>query len=420
MDMLDAANLGLLPAFATSLAIGLLIGLERERAPSAKAGLRTIALTALFGTLCALLGDFTSSAWIPAAGLLVVGLMIVAAYHHDGQTAENADDPGTTTVIAVLLAFGLGVLVYFDHGNLAVIVAIAATALLYFKPELRGALQRFSRRDLLSVLQFCALTFVILPMLPDQGYGPYGALNPRRIWLMVVLISGLSLVGYIALRLLGQRRSTVLLGIFGGMVSTTATTLLFSRQGRDGRMVPLASRVILIANLVLLVRLGVLAAVVAWRFLPTLLPVLGCALAAGAVATFLTRQTGPDDDLPQPETANPTELRAALGFGAAFAVVLFLAAWLTDVAGTHGLYAIAVISGLTDTDAITLSTLQLFDLGNISADTALTAIVLALLANQTVKLALVRSLGGTALFRHCAGPMLLTGAVAAVAAAVLR
>ena len=148
MDVLDSAGLGLLPVFGTSLAIGLLIGLERERKPGAKAGLRTIALVAVSGTLCAMMGEISSSAWVPTAGLLVVGLMMIAAYHN---VPENAEDPGTTTIVAVLVAYALGALTYFGYGNLAVAIALAITALLYFKPELRGILQRFQRRDLLSL-----------------------------------------------------------------------------------------------------------------------------------------------------------------------------------------------------------------------------------------------------------------------------
>jgi len=177
-ELLDSAGLELLPVFATSLAIGLLIELERERNPYAKAGLRTIALTTLFGTLIALLAEVTATPWLPAAGLLAVSAMIIVAYL-DEQNSAAQSDPGTTTVIAVLLAYGLGMLTYLGHGNLAIALAVIITALLYFKPELRGLLQRFGRSDLLAVLQFVALTFVVLPVLPDRGYGPYGALNPH-------------------------------------------------------------------------------------------------------------------------------------------------------------------------------------------------------------------------------------------------
>ena len=186
-----------LPQFLTSLAIGLLIGLERERNPSAKAGLRTFALVAVFGTLAGLLSTKANSPWLLIAGLLAVAVMIVAAYINNPK--EN-NDPGTTTVAALLICYSLGVLVWYGSPKLAVMLAIATTTLLYFKPELQDISHRLTRRDLVSILQFSVLSFVILPILPDQNYGPYDALNPYHIWTMVVLTSGLSLAGYVALR----------------------------------------------------------------------------------------------------------------------------------------------------------------------------------------------------------------------------
>ncbi|MFO7190509.1 MAG: DUF4010 domain-containing protein, partial [Pseudomonadota bacterium] len=280
---LDTTHLGKLPAFVIAAGIGLLIGLERERVPNARAGLRTCALTALFGALAALIGDATQSQWVVAAGLLAVAAMIIAAYV-DGDEVPGS---GSTTVIAVLLAYGLGVLAYLEETHLAVSLGLATTALLYFKTEFAGMMQRFDRKDLLAVLQFGALSVVVLPLLPDEGFGPYGALNPYRIWLLVVLISGLSLAGFIALRLLGSRRSAIPLGIFGGMVSTTATTLSYARFGRDPASAPLAKQVILVANLVLPVRLAVVAAIVAPSFFFShAAPVLGVSFVVGGIATW--------------------------------------------------------------------------------------------------------------------------------------
>jgi hypothetical protein len=195
---LAAGDFAPLAAFLTSLAIGLLIGAERERNPAAKAGIRTFALTSVFGTLAAMLGERSGGAWLPAVGLAIVGLAIVAAYHRAPAAPE--EDPGTTTVIALVAAYALGALSWYGERSLAVTLAIGVTALLYFKPELHGILQRFERHDLLSILQFATLSFVILPVLPDKPYGPYGALNPHQIWLMVVLtVGGRALAGQVIL-----------------------------------------------------------------------------------------------------------------------------------------------------------------------------------------------------------------------------
>ncbi len=417
IGFLEATGLAPLPAFLTSLALGLLIGLERERNPASKAGLRTFALVALMGTLASLIAEKTGSPWMLAAGLALVGLMMIAAYARD---AGEAADPGTTSVAAVCVCYGLGALIWLGYPTLAVMLGVITTMLLYFKPELRGLSQSLTRQDLLSILQFAALSFVILPVLPDQNYGPYSALNPHQIWLMVVLISGISLAGYVALRLTGGRHGVLLLGLFGGLVSSTATSMVYARHARDPGMLQLAAVVILTANLVVPVRLAVLAGVVSPAIVPLLAPALGAALACGAVGTLywwhkLSRQPV----LEVPEIRNPTEIRAALGFGLLFALVLLCSAWLSDVAGSRGLYAVALVSGLTDVDAITLSTLRLYDLGTLQPLQAVSAIVLALVSNIAFKLGLVFAVGGAVLARRCAPPMLAAAAGAGVVVMLL-
>lgn len=211
-----------MPAFLTSLAIGLLIGLERERSPAAKAGLRTFALVALFGTISGLLVEIIDSPWFLFGGLLTIGLMTAAAYFRDN---DPKSDPGTTTVAAIIMCYGLGAIIWFGYSTFAVMLGTMATILLYYKSELRGISQSLTRRDLISILQFSVLTFIILPILPNNNYGAYNMLNPHQIWLMMVLIAGISLAGYIALRLVGARFGAPLLGLLGGLVSSTATTL---------------------------------------------------------------------------------------------------------------------------------------------------------------------------------------------------
>ena len=419
LDFLQGGELEHLPQFITSLAVGLLIGLERERSPAAKAGLRTFALVALFGTVAAMLSEEIGTPWVLTGGLLVIGLMIIAAYWHEREA--NAD-PGTTTVAAVVLCYGLGAMIWHGHSALAVMLAIVTTLLLYFKAELSGITQNFSRRDLMSMLQFAVLSFIILPILPDRNFGPYDALNLRQIWLMVVLISGVSLAGYVALRFVGQRYGVALLGIFGGLASSTATTLVYARRSNEseglGRM---AVVVILLANLVVLVRLCIVSAVIAPAILPQLLPVLGSGLAFGlAAAAFWWYQLRQQSDMLIPEVSNPTELRTAVGFGLLYAVVLFFAAWLSDTAGSGGLYVVALVSGLTDVDAITLSSLRLFGLDKLPAIDAVTAIGLGIIANIGFKLGLVFFIGGPLLAKRCALGMTLTASGIGLALLVLK
>src|SRR5690606_11134229 len=154
-----------------AMAIGLLLGLQRERTPSAKAGLRTFALVGLFGGVAALLGQATGGTWIVVTGLVLVGLMIIAAYLNPVEGPEA--DSGTTTIIALLLCYALGVMVWYGYSRLAIALGIVATALLQFKPELHGVTRKLSRSDVASILQFAVLSFVILPYLPNEGFDRY-------------------------------------------------------------------------------------------------------------------------------------------------------------------------------------------------------------------------------------------------------
>ncbi len=407
-----------LPQFLASLAIGLLIGLERERRPSSKAGLRTFALVALMGTLAAMLSSKIGSPWLLVTGFCIVGVMIIAAYL-TSPTEEN--DPGTTTVAALLLCYALGALIWYGQTTLAVMLAIITTTLLYFKPELRGITKRLTRRDLVSILQFLVLTFVILPILPNQNYGPYDTFNPHQIWMMVVLISGLSLAGYVALHWTSQRYGAPLLGLLGGLVSSTATTLVYARHGKISEvMARVSAVVILLSSQVVLMRLTVLSAVVSPNLLAKLLPVMGLGLLFGlAVTLFDWRKLHTSSDLPMPKTSNPTEILTALSFGLLYAVVLFFSAWISDIAGSGGLYVVALISGLTDVDAITLSSLRLFDLNKLSDDQAVIAISLAFLSNMIFKFGLVVFIGGTTLAKHVATGFLAMGVGVAVGLVML-
>ena len=370
-------------AFAASLGIGLLIGLERERRPTAKAGVRTFALIALLGTLAAIVGEST---WTIPVGLAAVVATLIAAYWRE----PPGEDPGTTTVAAAGVCYLLGGLAGFGQPGLAGALGIGVTALLYFKPEIEGFSTALERHEQVSVLQFLIVTFIVLPILPDRGYGPYGALNPRHIWLMVVLVSGIGLASYIALRLAAGRPGLAMTALLGGVLSSTAATVLYARRSRESpAMERLALAVVPLTNLVPLARIALLATVVAPTILASLAPVLGAALGCGlAAAAFLLR--GIDSrEAPVPASRNPAELGTALRFAALYAVVLLASAWLADVAGERGLYATALVSGMVDIDPIVLSTLNLFGEQRVAAPAAVQAIALAYLANVAFKLAVL-------------------------------
>ncbi|WP_199102829.1 MgtC/SapB family protein [Aquitalea sp. ASV11] len=389
-----------LPLFVTSLAIGLLMGVERERKHHTLAGIRTFPLTAIFGTLAAML-DAASHGVL----LQTVGLLAVASFGFLPERCADSDktEPRTTTVASLLVIYCLGALVWHGYGGVAVAVGIVATALLYLKPELSGLTHKLDRRDLLSLLQFAALSFIVLPLLPNRTFGPYQAVNPHQVWLMVTLIVGISLSGYLAVKLLGQRVGGPLLGILGGLVSSTATSLIYAREARANPLsLNLGTAVILLANLVLFVRLLVLAAVVQSSVLPAaawvLLPGLLCGLSA---ALWQLRQHNNGQPQPELQLSNPSEMKLALGFGAMFALVMFCAAWLNAEFGSKGVYVVALISGLNDVDAISLTAFNLFGENRLDGQQVATTLVLAITANNVFKFSLIASLGGSALARRC-------------------
>jgi uncharacterized membrane protein (DUF4010 family) len=387
-------------AVGGGLGIGLLIGLERERNRATKAGVRTFALVSLLGTLAALAGIYVNTDWLLPAGLLAVTGMLIVSYARVGP----GEDPGTTTVAAAGVAYLLGALAGLGEAPLATALAIVVTALLYFKPELESVTAALSREEQVSMLQFLVITFIVLPILPDQAYGPFAVLNPRQIWLMVVLIAAVGVASYIAMRIAGERHGVLLTGLLGGLVSSTATTALYARRSAEvPGSAPVALVVVSLANLVLLVRVSAYSAVVAPAILPSLLPVLGAGLVAGGVVVaFLHVRAERATRLALPTARNPAEIGMALRFGALYALVLFVAAWLQDAIGTHGLYLATALSGLADVDSGALTALNLFGEGRAGAGTAVAAIAIAIASNMLFKLAILAWLGKDLFWRALA------------------
>jgi uncharacterized membrane protein (DUF4010 family) len=395
-------------AFATALGIGLLIGMERERRPDSAAGLRTFSLVAMLGCLFALLEERSGSSWLLAVGLLVIAAAMIASNFSSQQEEQYR---GFTSEAAIIVTYGLGAAVWFGYATLAVMLAIATTVLLYFKAELKQFSQRTTPKDINSILQFAVLSLVILPILPSEDFGPYSAINLRQIWYMVVLISGLALAGYLALRIIGARHGAAVLGIFGGLASSTATTMMFSRHARDhGNLVRMSAIVILIANIMVMLRIAIVAGIVAPGLFTPIAIVFACGVVPGLALTLLGWRTlASAGELPMPEVRNPTELKTAISFGLLYAVVLLASAWLQDKSGSSGLYIVALASGLTDADASVLSTLRLFKLEVVDGSAAVVAVTLALMANLVFKIGLVLSIGGSQLARFALPGLLAIG-----------
>jgi uncharacterized membrane protein (DUF4010 family) len=387
---------------ALALGLGLLMGLQRQRVDSHVAGIRTFPLIALFGALMALTAP-AFGPWLVAAGLVALAVVLVVA---NLIKLRREGNPGMTTEIAVLLMYGLGAYLVVGHTEAAVAVGGVSVLLLYLKEPMHRAVGAMSERDLTAVMQFALVTLVVLPVLPDRAFGPYAVLNPFRIWLMVVLIVAINLAGFVAHKLSAAQTGALLGGVVGGLVSSTATTVSYARrsQGQGGEApsaAALATLVIVVASTISLLRVMVEVAVAAPRQFAQIGAPLGALLAwmllLAALAWWRGRRSQTDK---VPEAENPAELRPALVFGAVFALVTLAVAFVKEHFGDAGLYPVALLSGLTDVDAITLSTANLAAADRLEARVTARLVLLAVLANIAFKAGCALVLGSPALRRR--------------------
>ncbi|WP_162427368.1 MgtC/SapB family protein [Pontibacter pudoricolor] len=392
-------HLELFQTLAISLALGLLVGLQRQHQNARIAGIRTFPLITLFGTVCALLAqDF--GGWILGAGALGTTALLLAA--NLMQRLDEKVDVGQTTEAALLLMFAVGA--YLVTGKTAVGVALggAVAVLLHLKETLHQAVSRLGEKDLHAIMQFVVISLVILPVLPNQAYGPYQVLNPYNIWLMVVLIVGIGLAGYFAYKIFGDKAGTLLGGILGGLISSTATTVSYAKRSKEGAAkntnYNLIALVIFIATAISLVRIMVEVAVVAPGTLAIVAPPLAALVLLMAVLIVLGFFFKKENAGRMPEQENPAQLKTALIFGAIYAIVIVATSAAKDHFGNSGLYIVAIISGLTDVDAITLSTSRLMNAETIDQQTGWKVIMIAALSNIGFKGAMVAVLANRPLF----------------------
>ncbi|PPK88234.1 uncharacterized membrane protein (DUF4010 family) [Neolewinella xylanilytica] len=405
---------------ATSLGLGLLVGLQRERANSEIAGIRTFGLITLSGTFCALLAEATDSRWLIAAGAIAVTILIAAAnfIRADTLRAEEADDVGIgqTTEIAILLMFLVGAFIPIGPTAVAVTTGASVAILLSLKRTLHRVTGNMTREDVRAIMQFAAIAFIILPLLPDQDYGPYETLNPREIWTMVVLIVGLSVVAYFVYKWAGKSIGTIAGGILGGLISSTATTVTYAKRTagteRAGR---LAALVIFIASTISFVRVLIEVGVVIPERLGVIAPPIAAMVVFMALlccGLYWINDDEETEELPDPE--NPAQLKAALIFGALYAIIIFAVAAVEDYFGQRGLFVVSLISGLTDVDAITLSLSNTIKDGGLTAERGWSLILLAALSNMVFKAGLAVFLGSRNLSKYVLGATGLTIAAGAL------
>jgi len=402
-------------SFLVAVLLGFLIGLERERKREARgsifAGIRTFPLIALLGAVSGQLSHEVGNTVI-LIGFAVLGALLGLAYWR----TSAGEKVGGTSEIAALVTFGLGVLAGLNHFAVAIAGAVMTTGVLSLRDELRHLSRAVSREDLFATVQFTAVSLVILPLVPDRPFGPWGAWNPHAIWLQVVLISGISFVGYIAAKAVGTVRSIGLGGLLGGLVSSTAVTLSYSKRSRtDPAFGLVLAAGVLLASAVMVPRILVLLSIVAPTLIAVALPSFAALFVASMLGGALIYRLSQKQPAGELELTNPFELRAALEFAAIFALILLLARAAETFLGERGVYLASVLAGLTRPDAMALTLGQQLQ-GGLEPAVAAKGLTLAVVSNTLFKAGLAASLG-TKPFGRAVLLTLLTAALAAVAVA---
>jgi uncharacterized membrane protein (DUF4010 family) len=407
----------IVPGLAAALVVGLVIGLQRgwstrdQAEGSRVAGLRTFALIGLTGGALASLPPALGP-WPLAAGLLALGMLMAVSY---GEGVHRDGDLSATSAIAALLTGALGALAASGYAATALAAAVVAAVLLDYKSTLHRWLQRVEQAELRAGLQVLVLSVVVLPLLPDRGFGPGDVLNPYRLWWAVVLLAGLSLAGHVAMRVSGARRGLLWTGVLGGLASSTATTLALARQVRDdaGLLGPAAAGSLAACGVMFVRMLAIATALQPSLGRSAMWPLLAGAAVMFGAATWqwcvLDRGVRPEEV----QEMAPFDLGTVLGYGTLLAAVGVLVqagkAWL----GAAGVYGVAALSGLVDVDAIVVSLARLHDRGTGDANTALPVLALSLaaLSNTASKSLIAWAVGGRTFGLRIAG-----GGIAAAAA----
>ena len=388
--------------FIISAGLGALIGLVRQWAwqqehpeEAEYAGVRTFTIWALLGCATALISERFGIAVFSVA---LSGLCIFLTAARLRARPEQAE--GYTTFAVMMETFFLGALVYIGERNIAVMLAAGTMVLLGSKRPISRWTRKFTGSDMFNVLQFVAITGVVLPLVPNQGYGPFAALNPYDTWLMVVLMAGVGFAGYVLIRLFGTQAGFTMTGLVGGLASSTATTLAFSRQSKEtpDLSIPCSLAVVLACD-VMLVRVAVMIGAISTELLWKVAAPLAILLAPGALLAlwgwWQTRKLSVA--AATPKVQNPLGLATAIRFAVLYAFIKFRVKSAVETKFTTALLPIAALSGLTDMDAIALTMARSVTEQTVSAPVAARGIIVAAIANSALKGVLAASLGSPAL-----------------------
>lgn len=410
-------SLDLLIRFATAMAIGFLIGLQREIALVTKdrsitAGERTTSLMSFGGAIAAMLSDTYSSPAILIAFMILVATFAAIGYFSESWKRERI---GITSEVSMMIAVMIGALCYYNHIGLAVALGIATTVILSLKVQTDRFVRALTRKELYAALQLAVISAIVLPVLPNEGMAepPLDVLNPFNIWLMVVFISAINFMGYVLARLIGQQ-GIELSGLVGGLVSSTAVTLGFTERSKsEPKLAPSFGVAIIISWTVMYARMLVLVWIINRElFKHAWLPLLLSGLVGLAYTRILVSRQQYDEK-GNLQLKNPLDLSSAIRFGLLFTVVLVISRVAQFYFGDVGVMASALLTGLADVNAITLTVADLSRNGGLDLGIASQALLFAIISNTITKGGIVM-FGGTKELRKVILPGLILMLVTAI------
>lgn len=378
----------------SAVAVGALIGAERERRKGegparSPAGIRTFTITSVAGAVAFSLGGVVLLAVLTAC----VAMMVAVSYWR-----SQDQDPGLTTeIVLVLTSLLCGMCM--QAPQTAAAVAVAVTVLLYAKAWLHNlVISVISKDELDDALIFASATLVVLPLVPNRQMGPYLALNPHSLWIVIVLVMAISAAGYVAVRMFGVRFGLPLAGAISGFISSTATIGAMGSRARKSQ--DLLAACVAGAVLSTVATVAQMALVVAATSMPTLFslwgPLLlagGMAVTYGAIFTLLAARNSGRDSA---QTGGVFSLRTALAFGSILAVILVISAGLQERFGSAGVLLAAAVAGLVDTHAAAIAVATLVASGKVTAQDAVLPILAGLTSNTMTKIIMAATSGGWA------------------------
>lgn len=373
----------------TAFGVGLLIGIERGWQGRVKeegdrvAGIRTFALTGILGGIMGIISGHFGE-WLLAAAFLSFTTVVAVSYYIG---VKESDDIGFTTSVALLITFSLGIWASFGSHLYVFIVAVIVVTLLGYKPDIHKWIKNIETKEIYAGIKLLIISVILLPLLPDKGYGPYEALNPYWLWLMVVLITGLSFIGYLTISHFGDRIGVLLTALTGGLASSTAVTLSLANMAKRTRVSNIFMAGVLIASGIMFIRVVIEVMVVNMKLLEALWPPLLVMFVLNLSGIFWLLKSGKkqeNEKNPPLKLENPFQISTALKFGVLLGAILVLSEAMKAWFGDGGVYVLSVVSGLMDVDAITLS-LSKMATSELSEKVAVTAIVLATITNTLIK-----------------------------------